>query len=184
MKPANFTRFSDNQITDAGNTVDFGIPVLEVQGYTFGRLYAGAIQGSATPASSRKIPMKRVTRSLKPSARTPSLRCPHPLGAGQRQPQWPITPRLPCPDSLRHTERNRGKLPLRPLCGGRRWTRDRLPSSELISRVLGTLETAPMNQRGRSTAAPSQYSRERKGCDAFSHVQNSHSDVNGIAPPA
>jgi hypothetical protein len=49
MKPANFTRFSDNQITDAGNTVDFGIPVLEVQGYTFGRLYAGAIQGSATP---------------------------------------------------------------------------------------------------------------------------------------
>jgi hypothetical protein len=27
---------------------------------------------------------------------------------------------------LRHTERNRGKLPLRPLSGGRRWTRDRL----------------------------------------------------------
>jgi len=45
----NFTRFSDNQLTDAGNNVDFGIPRLEVQGYTFGRLYAGAIQGSATP---------------------------------------------------------------------------------------------------------------------------------------
>lgn len=47
---ANFTRFSDNQISDAGDTVDFGIPRLEVQGYTFGRLYAGAIQGSGTPA--------------------------------------------------------------------------------------------------------------------------------------
>jgi hypothetical protein len=46
---ANFTRFSDNQITDAGNTVDFGIPRFEVQGYTFGRLYAGPIQSSATP---------------------------------------------------------------------------------------------------------------------------------------
>jgi hypothetical protein len=46
---ANFTRFSDNQITDAGNNVDFGIPRFEVQGYTFGRLYAGPIQGSATP---------------------------------------------------------------------------------------------------------------------------------------
>jgi hypothetical protein len=46
---ANFTRFSDNQLTDAGNSVDFGIPRLEVQGYTFGRLYAGAIQGSGTP---------------------------------------------------------------------------------------------------------------------------------------
>jgi Carboxypeptidase regulatory-like domain len=45
----NFTRFSDNQITDAGNSVDFGIPRLEVQGYTFGRLYAGPSQGSATP---------------------------------------------------------------------------------------------------------------------------------------
>jgi hypothetical protein len=81
MKPANFTRFSDNQITDAGNTVDFGIPVLEVQGYTFGRLYAGAIQGSATPASSRKIPMKRVTRSFKPSARTPSATVPSSAGS-------------------------------------------------------------------------------------------------------
>ena len=46
---ANFTRFSDNQITDAGTSVDFGIPRFEVQGYTFGRLYAGPIQGSATP---------------------------------------------------------------------------------------------------------------------------------------
>jgi hypothetical protein len=46
---ANFTRFSDNQITDAGTTVDFGIPRFEVQGYTFGRLYSGAIQGSGTP---------------------------------------------------------------------------------------------------------------------------------------
>ena len=45
----NFTRFSDNQITDAGTAVDFGIPRLEVQGYTFGRLYAGPSQGSATP---------------------------------------------------------------------------------------------------------------------------------------
>jgi hypothetical protein len=46
---ANFTRFADNQITDAGNTVDFGIPRLEVQNYVFGRLYAGAVWGPATP---------------------------------------------------------------------------------------------------------------------------------------
>jgi hypothetical protein len=46
----NFTRFSDNQLTDAGHSVDFGIPRLEVQNYTFGRLYAGAIQGSGTPS--------------------------------------------------------------------------------------------------------------------------------------
>ncbi len=46
---ANFTRFSDNQIADAGASVDFGIPRFEVQGYTFGRLYSGPIQGPATP---------------------------------------------------------------------------------------------------------------------------------------
>ena len=46
---ANFTRFSDNQITDSGNTVDFGIPRFEVQGYTFGRLYSGPAPGAATP---------------------------------------------------------------------------------------------------------------------------------------
>jgi hypothetical protein len=45
----NFTRFSDNQIEDAGNTVDFGIPRFEVQGYTFGRFYSGPSQGAATP---------------------------------------------------------------------------------------------------------------------------------------
>ena len=45
----NFTRFSDNQITDAGTAVDFGIPRLEVQNYTFGRLYAGPIQASTVP---------------------------------------------------------------------------------------------------------------------------------------
>jgi hypothetical protein len=47
---ANFTRFSDNQIADAGTTVDFGIPRFEVQGYTFGRLYSGPTWGSTTPA--------------------------------------------------------------------------------------------------------------------------------------
>ena len=47
---ANFTRFSDNQIADAGNAVDFGIPRFEVQGYTFGRLYSGPTWGSTTPA--------------------------------------------------------------------------------------------------------------------------------------
>jgi hypothetical protein len=46
---ANFTRFADNQITDAGNAVDFGIPRFEVQNYTFGRLYAGPAWGPATP---------------------------------------------------------------------------------------------------------------------------------------
>ncbi len=46
---ANFTRFSDNQLTDAGTSVDFGIPRFEVQGYTFGRLYSGPAPGSATP---------------------------------------------------------------------------------------------------------------------------------------
>ena len=46
---ANFTRYADNQINDAGASVDFGIPRFEVQNYTFGRLYAGPIQSSATP---------------------------------------------------------------------------------------------------------------------------------------
>ena len=46
----NFTRFSDNQLTDAGTSVDFGIPRLEVQNYTFGRLYAGPSWGSGTPS--------------------------------------------------------------------------------------------------------------------------------------
>ena len=46
----NFTRFSDNQLTDAGNSVDFGIPRLEVQNYIFGRLYAGPSWGSGTPS--------------------------------------------------------------------------------------------------------------------------------------
>ncbi len=46
---ANFTRFSDNQLTDSGNAVDFGIPRFEVQGFTFGRLYSGPAPGAATP---------------------------------------------------------------------------------------------------------------------------------------
>ncbi len=46
----NFTRYADNQINDAGNSVDFGIPRFEVQGFVFGRLYDGPIQGSTTPA--------------------------------------------------------------------------------------------------------------------------------------
>ncbi len=46
---ANFTRYADNQINDAGTSVDFGIPRLEVQNYVFGRLEAGAGQGSTTP---------------------------------------------------------------------------------------------------------------------------------------
>jgi len=46
---SNFTRYADNQITDAGNIVDFGIPRFEVQGFVFGRLYDGPIQGSTTP---------------------------------------------------------------------------------------------------------------------------------------
>jgi hypothetical protein len=47
---ANFTRFSDNQITDASTSVDFGIPRFEVQGYTFGRLFAGPSWGAGTPS--------------------------------------------------------------------------------------------------------------------------------------
>ena len=31
-------------------SVDYGIPRFEVQGYTFGRLYAGPLWGSTTPA--------------------------------------------------------------------------------------------------------------------------------------
>jgi hypothetical protein len=81
MKPANFTRFSDNQITDAGNTVDFGIPVLEVQGYTFGRLCADAIQGSATPGILAQNTYEARTRSFKPSARTPSATVPSSAGS-------------------------------------------------------------------------------------------------------
>ena len=46
---ANFTRYADNQINDAGNSVDFGVPRFEVQNYVFGRLYAGPTQSSATP---------------------------------------------------------------------------------------------------------------------------------------
>ncbi len=46
---ANSTRFADNQINDAGTTVDFGVPRFEVQNYVFGRLYDGPIQGSTTP---------------------------------------------------------------------------------------------------------------------------------------
>ncbi len=46
---ANFTRYADNQINDAGNSVDFGIPRFEVQGYVFGRLYNGPSWGSTTP---------------------------------------------------------------------------------------------------------------------------------------
>ena len=46
---ANFTRFADNQINDAGSTVDFGIPRFEVQNYVFGRLYAGPSWGATTP---------------------------------------------------------------------------------------------------------------------------------------
>jgi hypothetical protein len=46
----NFTRFSDNQLTDAGTSVDFGIPRLEVQNYVFGRLYAGPSWGAGTPS--------------------------------------------------------------------------------------------------------------------------------------
>ncbi len=45
----NFTRFSDNQLTDSGTSVDFGIPRFEVQGYTFGRLYSGPAPGAGTP---------------------------------------------------------------------------------------------------------------------------------------
>jgi hypothetical protein len=45
----NFTRFSDNQLTDSGNSVDFGIPRFEVQGFTFGRLYSGPAPGAGTP---------------------------------------------------------------------------------------------------------------------------------------
>ncbi|AXC09581.1 Oar protein [Acidisarcina polymorpha] len=47
---ANYSRYEDNQISDAGTTVDFGIPRFEVQGYTFGRFYDGPIWGSTTPA--------------------------------------------------------------------------------------------------------------------------------------
>ncbi len=46
---ANFTRYADNQIHDAGTSVDFGIPRFEVQGYVFGRFYNGPGWGSTTP---------------------------------------------------------------------------------------------------------------------------------------
>ncbi|MBV9503545.1 MAG: TonB-dependent receptor [Acidobacteriia bacterium] len=52
---ANLTRFAANQITSNTGTVNWGIPRLEVQGYsigsqaTAGRLYFGALQGDTTP---------------------------------------------------------------------------------------------------------------------------------------
>lgn len=46
---ANYTRFSDNQIEDTRGMVDWSIPRLEVQGYSFGRLSSGIPTAQSTP---------------------------------------------------------------------------------------------------------------------------------------
>jgi Carboxypeptidase regulatory-like domain/TonB dependent receptor len=46
---ANGTRFADNELVDAGSTVNYGIPYVNVQGYPFPVQY-GVQQASTTPA--------------------------------------------------------------------------------------------------------------------------------------
>jgi hypothetical protein len=46
----NYTRFADNQIQDSSGIVNWGVPRFEVQNYTFGRLYSGAVDSPDSPA--------------------------------------------------------------------------------------------------------------------------------------
>src|SRR5205814_213989 len=45
----NFTRFSFNQVT-ANENVNFGIPRIEIEGYSFDRIRFGADRSESTPA--------------------------------------------------------------------------------------------------------------------------------------
>ncbi len=46
---ANFTRFAANQVNSNSGIVNWGIPRIEVQGFSFGRLYFGAPWSESTP---------------------------------------------------------------------------------------------------------------------------------------
>ncbi|MEI9970551.1 MAG: TonB-dependent receptor [Ignavibacteriota bacterium] len=46
---ANFTRFATNQVASNAGVVNWGIPRLEVQGFPFGRIYAGPPWSESTP---------------------------------------------------------------------------------------------------------------------------------------
>ena len=47
----NFTRFTDNELTDGGNTVNYGIPYVNVQDYPGSCCQFGVAQSTTTPAA-------------------------------------------------------------------------------------------------------------------------------------
>jgi hypothetical protein len=48
---ANLTRFADNELKDGGNTVNYGIPYVNVQDYPVACCQFGVVQSTTTPAS-------------------------------------------------------------------------------------------------------------------------------------